>query len=117
METTIELEDKTKILLLRRCILMTLYHFFVEYPYAVMEFEQLAETCKSTAKDLNWNIVYLEKKGWVEVIPSSDCPPYVACAASISEKGVDLVEDRSALDRQFSGIPNRKSIKKNRLKD
>jgi hypothetical protein len=116
MEEAIEPEVKAQILLLRRCILMALYHFFVEYPYAVMEFDQLAENCKSTPKELNWNIVYLEKRGLVEVIRSSDCQPYVACAASISAAGVDLVEDRYALDKQFCPFPDKKNDRKNRKK-
>jgi hypothetical protein len=50
---------------------------------------------------LNWNLVYLEKKGFVSLSPSVDCLPYAACTASITGGGIDLAEDGEALSRQF----------------
>lgn len=87
---------------LRKQILLHLYRFFTEMPYAEMELGQLSELCDAEAADLNWNMVYLEKCGLVEMGGFSDCPPYVACAASITAAGVDLVESPGGLDEKFS---------------
>ena len=86
---------------MRRCILLSLYQFFTAYPYASMEMSQLHETCGASPRDLNWNIVYLEKSGYVELSRSADCPPYVSCSASITGPGVDLVEDQKAFGNLF----------------
>ncbi len=86
---------------LRRYIMESLYHFFTEYPYAAMEMSQLHESCGNDAKSLNWNIVYLEKSGYVELSRSVDCPPYVSCSASITGSGVDLVENESDFNAKF----------------
>lgn len=88
---------------LRRCILEQLYACFQQYPLAAIELRQIEEDCHTSATALNWNIVYLEKKGWVELIHSTDCPPYVACTASLSGAGIDLVENPPAFDAQ---LPN-----------
>ncbi|MBF0118347.1 MAG: hypothetical protein HQK79_05885 [Desulfobacterales bacterium] len=77
---------------LRKCLLKILYENFKEYPYASMELKQLEEECNITPKELNWNIVYLEKCGYVELGKSSDCPPYIAAMATITAKGIDIVE-------------------------
>lgn len=90
---------------LRRCLLMTLYRFFMAHPYAAMEFTALSETCEATARDLNWNMVYLEKSGYVELTRSGDCLPYVACAAAISAPGIDLVEKGRDFDERFPVSP------------
>ncbi len=86
---------------LRRCILTTLYEIFKEVPYASVELGQILETCDTTAETLNWNIVYLEKKGYVELVKSYECSPYVACSASITGEGIDLAEDEASLDLVF----------------
>lgn len=87
---------------LRRCILEHLYTSFQEYPLAAIELGQLAEACRATAPELNWNIVYLQKKGWVELDLGNDCPPYVACSAALTGAGIDLVEDVQAFEARFN---------------
>lgn len=86
---------------LRRRILSLLYAFFQEFPYGAMELRQIKETCGTTAGLLNWNLVYLEKSGYAALDRSPDCPPYVACSASITADGIDLVEDPARFNNRF----------------
>ena len=93
--------DKQQWFRLRRGIIELLYAHFMEFPYAPLEMEMLVEHCQVDAKSLNWNIVYLEKCGFVELGKSIETPPFVACTASITEKGIDLIEDAEKLNRKF----------------
>jgi len=86
---------------LRRCILETLYALFREFPYAQIELRQLQDTCETERKDLNWNIVYLEKCGYVELSKSDESLPYVATSATITAAGIDLIEDKERLAKKF----------------
>lgn len=87
---------------LRRCILETLYIFFQEYPYGLAELHHFQKQCHCSPEQLNWNIVYLEKCGFVDLDKSMDCPPYVSCTATITAKGIDLVESPARFDKIFS---------------
>ncbi len=87
---------------LRRCILDTLYQFFREYPFGLAELHHFQEKCQCSPEQLNWNIVYLEKCGFLELDKSMDCPPYVSCTATITAKGIDLVENPAQFDKKFS---------------
>ena len=86
---------------LRRAILLSLYGRFKEDPLAEVELSYLETACRTRIKTLNWNIVYLEKKGFVSLSPAVECLPYAACTASITGEGIDLVEDEKALNRLF----------------
>ena len=86
---------------LRRCLLLILYDLFQEHPLAEVELSQLEASCQTTIKALNWNLVYLEQKGFVSLSPAVECLPYAACTASITGSGIDLVENTEALSRQF----------------
>ncbi len=86
---------------LRRCILKTLYTFFKAYPFGLAELRSIDETCQSNPEWLNWNIVYLEKCGYVELDKSMDCPPYISCTATITARGIDLIEDFQKFDKNF----------------
>jgi hypothetical protein len=88
---------------LRRCILEKLYQIFKEYPYATIELKQIEEACQTEAKALNWNLVYLEKCGFVELGKSIECPPYIASSATLTAKGIDLIEDQAAFKRLLLG--------------
>ena len=81
---------------LRRCILKTLYELFKEYPYAQREPGQIMEVCRTDAKELNWNLVYLEKCGYLELGRSYDSPPFIACSVALTARGIDLVENDEA---------------------
>ena len=88
---------------LRQCILKTLYEMFIEYPYATAELRYIEERCQTDSKELNWNMVYLEKCGYVELGKSIECPPYIASSATLTAKGIDLIEDETEFKRRFSG--------------
>lgn len=91
----------TESLRLRRRVMEALYALFREYPYAPIELGHLQDACGVGAKTLNWNMVYLEKCGYLELDKSGDCPPFVACTASLTAAGIDLVEDAAAFQRRF----------------
>jgi len=90
---------------LRRCIMKTLYAFFREYPFGLAELRYIGESCHANPEQLNWNIVYLEKCGYVDLDKSMDCPPYISCTATITAQGIDLVEDPQKLDKTFPCKP------------
>ena len=85
----------------RRCLLNQLYALFQEVPMAPVELSHLAETCAVEAKELNWNIVYLEKKGWVELSHDINCPPYVSCYVELTGTGIDLIENAARFEKLF----------------
>ena len=68
-----------------------------------MELRVLEETCPSDVGTLNWNLVYLDKCGYVELDKSQDCPPYISCTVCITAQGIDLVEAPSRFDTLFPG--------------
>ena len=96
-----EPSERQAILALRRCFLLTLYDFFRKHPLAEVELANLEQTCRTSLDALNWNLVYLEKKGLVALSPTVECLPYVACTVSLTAEGIDLVEDEAALNRRF----------------
>jgi len=97
----VDKQDKESRVRLRRCIIELLYRQFMDFPYALLDLESIAEHCEVEAKLLNWNIVYLEKCGYVELGKSIEALPFVACSASITAPGIDLVEDEEQLNARF----------------
>ena len=95
-------ENRAEWVRLRRCILELLYTHFMEFPYAPMEMEVIAEHCGVAAQLMNWNIVYLEKCGYVELGKSIEAPPFVACSALITASGIDLIEDGERFNTRFT---------------
>jgi len=86
---------------LRRNILTYLYHAFRRVPDGPVELDQICAACEVEIEALNWNIVYLEKCGYIELGRGYPPPPYIACWATITVQGIDLVEDSAALHRRF----------------
>ncbi len=86
---------------LRRCIMKRLYALFQDYPYAAIELSQISEECHTNVRELNWNMVYLEKCGYVELGKSIECPPYIASSVTITADGIDLVEDENGFNIRF----------------
>lgn len=86
---------------IRRCILNMLYEMFQETPYATIELIEISEKCSISPKQLNWNIVYLEKCGFVELAKSYESPPFISPSAMITADGIDLIENESAFDKKF----------------
>ena len=91
---------------LRQCILETLYEMFIAYPYATIELRHIEERCQTDSKELNWNMVYLEKCGYVELGKTIDCPPYIASSATLTAKGIDLIEDEVEFNQRFAARPS-----------
>jgi len=94
-------EERARLSRLRRCILTTLYTSFREHPYALMMPQDLEQTCRAESRALNWNLVYLEKCGYVELGKSIENPPYITSSIGLTAVGIDLVEDGDHLDKQF----------------
>ena len=88
---------------LRRCILEILYEIFKRVPYAVVEPRQIEQDCNTNASEVNWNLVYLEKCGFVELGKSIECPPYIASSVTLTAQGIDLVENEIEFKRHFPG--------------
>lgn len=86
---------------LRSCILKTLYELFRKYPYAQTEPGQIMELCRTDAKELNWNLVYLEKCGYLELGRSFESPPFIACSVALTAQGIDLVENEDEYSLRF----------------
>jgi len=78
-----------------------LYRIFREHPYSAVELRQIESECGTDAKSLNWNIVYLEKCGYVELGKSYDSAPHIAPFAVITAPGIDLVEDSDRFNTSF----------------
>lgn len=90
--------------------MITLYETFRKYPYAPIEIKELAEKCQTDYKDLNWNIIYLEKCGYVELGKSFPSPPYIASSAGITSEGIDLVEDTEKFNARFVLKDDKKTL-------
>jgi hypothetical protein len=86
---------------LRKQILSLLYEAFRQLPHASMELPSIEQACETSSQDLNWNIVYLEKCGYVELSKSTDAFPYVANSVSLTAMGIDLVENQEKFHRKF----------------
>ncbi|MEW6672603.1 MAG: hypothetical protein AB1427_12930 [Thermodesulfobacteriota bacterium] len=115
MSANKETADKRSQLRLRGCILRTLYEMFKEYPYAQVEPGQIMELCRTDAKELNWNLVYLEKCGYLELGRSFESPPFIACSVALTAQGIDIIENEEAFrsrfaDNQTSGLPSHEII-------
>lgn len=89
---------------LRYNILAMLYKAFRDFPQAQIELGEIETACETSTKDLNWNLVYLEKCGYIELAKSSDCYPYAACSATMTAAGIDLVEDPEAFEKRFQPV-------------
>jgi len=94
----IEIEAYTR---LRRSVVQTLYRIFREQPYVAVELQTIADECSTDPAALNWNLVYLEKCGYVELGRSHDCAPYIAPFAVLTASGIDLIEDTQGFEERF----------------
>ena len=96
----------------------TLYSFFRAHPYGLVELRYIEEVCETDSQSINWNLVYLEKSGYLELDRSMDCPPYISCTTSITAKGIDLIENtNNAFDKLKEKIEKIKNTNLDRLKE
>jgi hypothetical protein len=88
---------------IRRKILQMLYDSFTEHPYNRTTPKEFKETMDIGLKELHFNIIYLEEKGYVEL--SKPLEGSVFVGARITPRGVDLVEDECEFDVLFPQQP------------
>lgn len=84
---------------IRRKILEMAYERFKEHPYYIITPKEFKEKLNIDLKTLNFNIVYLEEKGYIELQKPLEGSLFVG--ARITSRGVDLVEDDYQFDIQF----------------
>ncbi len=76
---------------IRRKILQMLYGSLMEHPYNRITPKEFKESLGIGLKELHFNIIYLEEKGYVEL--SKPLEGSIFVGARITPRGVDLIED------------------------
>ena len=76
---------------IRRRMLEILYKCYTDHPYNRITPKEFKEILNIGLKELQFNIIYLEEKGYVEL--SKPLEGSVFVGARITTRGVDLVED------------------------
>lgn len=84
---------------IRRRVLEMAYAKFQEHPYYRITPGEFKDQLGITLRELNYNIVYLEEKGYLELQKPLEGNLFVG--ARITPKGVDLAEDTYLLDTLF----------------
>ncbi|MEO0137038.1 MAG: hypothetical protein ABIL39_08085 [candidate division WOR-3 bacterium] len=84
---------------IRRKILEMAYEKFKEHPYYRITPREFKEALNIDLKTLNFNIVYLEEKGYIELTKPLEGSLFVG--ARITSKGIDLIEDEYQFDITF----------------
>jgi hypothetical protein len=84
---------------IRRRILETLYESFKEHPYNRIGAKEFQEILGIKLKELHFNIIYLEEKGYVELQKPLEGSLFVG--ARITPKGIDIVEDEYQMNVLF----------------
>ena len=75
------------------------YEQFKEHPYHRITPREFREELNINQKELNYNIIYLEEKGYLELQKPLEGSLFVG--ARITHKGIDLVEDEYQFDIIF----------------
>lgn len=76
---------------IRRRILELLYKSYTDHPYNRITPKEFKEVLGIGLKELHFNIIYLEEKGYIEL--SKPLEGSIFVGARITPRGVDLVED------------------------
>lgn len=84
---------------IRRRILELLYKSYADHPYNRITPKEFKEILNIGLKELHFNIIYLEEKGYVEL--SKPLEGSIFVGARITPRGVDLVEDEYELNVFF----------------
>jgi len=84
---------------IRRKILQLLYERFKDHPYGRITPKELQTTLNIGLKELQFNAIYLEEKGLVELQKPLEGTLFVGARAT--PKGIDIVEDEYELDISF----------------
>ena len=84
---------------IRRTILLLLYDTFKDHPYGRITPKELREKLNIGIKEVQFNSIYLEEKGLIELQKPLEGNLFVG--ARITPKGIDIVEDEYQLDILF----------------
>lgn len=84
---------------IRRQILEMAYDRFKEHPYYRITPKELENALNIGFKKLNYNIIYLEEKGLIELQKPLEGSIFVG--VRISSKGIDLIEDECKFGIMF----------------
>jgi hypothetical protein len=84
---------------IRRIILQLLYETFKDHPYGRITPKELQENLNIGLKELQFNAIYLEEKGLIELQKPLEGNLFVG--ARITPKGIDVVEDEYQLNILF----------------
>ena len=84
---------------IRRKILQILYESFKDHPYGRITPKDLQENLNISLKELQFNAIYLEEKGLIELQKPLEGSLFVGARAT--PKGIDIVEDEYQLDIYF----------------
>jgi len=91
---------------LRRKILKMVYERYTEHPYYRITPNEFRKELGVDLRTLNFNIIYLEEKGFLELQKPLEGNIFVG--ARITPKGIDLVEDEFQFDTMFPLIKEQK---------
>lgn len=100
---------------IRRKILEMVYERFREHPYHRVTPKEFRETLNINLRELHYNIIYLEEKGYLELQKPLEGNIFVG--ARITPKGIDLVEDEYQLNIMFPHTKTEKAVASNVLKE
>jgi hypothetical protein len=100
---------------IRRKILEMTYELFKEHPYYRLTPKDFREKLDIGTKDLHFNIIYLEEKGYLELQKPLEGSIFVG--ARITTKGVDLIEDPFQFDMAFPANPDTSAMQINVFKE
>ncbi len=95
---------------IRRRILEMLYEKFTEHPYYRITPKEFKNELKINLRELNYNVIYLEEKGLIELQKPLEGSLFVG--ARITTKGVDLVEDEYKFNMMFP-LNSKRAISEN----
>lgn len=100
---------------LRRKILEMVYERFKEHPYYRVTPKEFKEALTIGLKDLYYNVIYLEEKGYIELQKPLEGSIFVG--ARITPKGIDLVEDEYQLNIVFPLSKTEEAVEPNAFKE
>jgi hypothetical protein len=84
---------------IRRMILEYAYRHYQENPYYRIIASEFKDHLNVNIKELHFNIVYLEEKGYLELQKPIEGSLFIS--ARITARGIDLVEDEYQMEIQF----------------
>jgi len=100
---------------IRRKTLEMAYERFKEHPYYRITPKEFKEALNINIRELHYNIIYLEEKGYLELQKPLEGDLFVG--VRITVKGIDLVEDEYQFDIMFPVTKTETSMQMNVFKE